>query len=110
MQGETDAGNDMPTATYEAALRSVISRLRASDTRLASLQVVMCKLPDIMTNITAGRKALINTAFTNIIADTANTLLLDPDIVVGVTMRGDNLHYTAASLLLIGSAWRDLMV
>ena len=111
MQGETDAINSQTTVYYEARMRSIISRLRASDDRLVGLQVVMVKLPDIMSGsgLDATKRGNINTAFTNIIADTSNTVLLDPDTVVGVEMRADNLHYTAASLLLIGSAWKVLM-
>lgn len=109
MQGETDAMQDHTTAFYEAKMRSVISRLRASDLRLSNLQIVMTTLPAIQTKITLLQKARINKAFADIAADTPNTLLLDTDAIKGLEMRWDNLHYTAASLLLIGSAWKSVI-
>jgi hypothetical protein len=101
--------SDNTTAYYEAKMRSVISRLRSSDTRLANLQIIMSKLPAIQTAITMLQKAEINTAFSNIVADTANTFILDTDSITGLTMRADNLHYNSDSLLLIGSAWKALI-
>lgn len=111
IQGESDAINSKTTAYYEAKMRDLIARLRASDWRLANLQIVMLKLSDLMTafSLDATKRGEINTAFANIAADTANTVVLDPDSIAGIALRADNLHYTAASLLLIGSAWRDLM-
>lgn len=109
MQGENEALNNKTTEYYEPLMRDLITRLRASDTRLANLQIVMSKLPAIQTAYTLAQKAEINDAFANIAADTANCVVLDTDAITGLAMKVDNTHYNDASLLLIGSAWRDLM-
>jgi hypothetical protein len=115
MQGEYDAVMDYTTAYYEAKMRSVISRLRASDSRLANIKIVMVKLPSFMTYLTATQRGRINTAFTNIIADTTYTYLLDPDTLAGAACyvsappSADNLHYTSATMLLIGTEAKRLI-
>ena len=111
VQGESDAIAVQTTVYYEAKMRSLISRLRASDARLANLQVVMLKLSDLMTGfaLDATKKGNVNTAFTNIVANTTGTLVLNPDVISGIALRSDNLHYTSASLLKIGTAWKALM-
>lgn len=111
MQGESDAIGGVTTASYEASLRSLISRLRSSDSRLSNMQFVMVKLSDRMTyaGMTVTTRGNINTAMSNVVADTANTVIIDPDIIAGTAFRADNLHYTSASLLLIGSKWKTLM-
>lgn len=113
-QGESDAILGTGTVVYEAALRDVISRIRASHASLTNLPIVMVKLPAIMVGsgeyaITETHRNEINAAYANIVADTANTAIIDTDVIVGLAMRDDDLHYTGASLLLIGSAWHDLM-
>ena len=116
MQGESDASADATTAYYEAKMRSIISRLRASDSRLVNLKVVMLKMSDLQTAyMTPTQRGRINTAFQNIAADTPNTYYLDTDSISGIAVyvgappSGDNLHYTAASQLLIGTAFKNLI-
>lgn len=108
-QGEADCILNSTTDYYETKLRSIISRLRASDTRLANIQIVMLKLSDLQNSYTSDQRLRINTAFANIAANTANTVVLNSDSITGISVRADGGHYTAASQLLIGSAWKNLI-
>lgn len=116
IQGETDAYLGTNPATYEAALRDFISRIRASHAALANMKIIILTMPAIMTgtpeyyNITEENRNGINGAYVNIAADTANVEIINADEIVGLEMRDDNLHYTAASLLLIGNEWFNRMI
>lgn len=107
----SDAIDGKTTEYVEALTRDLFVRIRAIHSRLSNIQIVVIKLIDSMTGfgLTPSKIAQINAAYDNIAATMPNIVIINPDDISGIELRGDNIHYTAASQMLLGDAWKAVM-
>lgn len=103
IQGELDAGGNPPA--YQAKLLTLIDRVRAYHTYLATSPFFILKL----WNGTPGNVAVINAAFDYADANKEDTFALNPNPIPGITRQPDLYHYTDASYIILGHAFYDFI-
>lgn len=97
VQGETEAGNNVSTATYKAKEAQLISNVRGFTTRLANVKWISQLLSDQQTTYTQPQRDNINAAKIQNAAQLTGVSVNDPDTIIPLPEMQpgeETLHYS----------------
>lgn len=106
MQGEQDATDATYGAAYQANLEALTAKFR-EQVGDATAKVVLARIRDQDPTFDAGAVANVRAAVQTIATAQTNTEWFDTD---SMALQGDNVHYDAAGMKLLGQAFYDRTV